>query len=119
MRKVRVFFLMALSVVLVSTLFSGCSDDELDGCGLTIVVKDATQPDVRLENARITVSKESGSIRREGVSDKNGEAYFFFDNEAIFDIDVAYGEEPFIRRGKSTVRLKHGEVVTKEVLVAE
>jgi hypothetical protein len=119
MKKVRIFFLMVLAVVLVSPLFISCGEDEIDGCGLTIVVKDATNPTQRLSNARITISQESGSIRRTGVSDANGEAYFFFDNEAIFGVDVAYGDEPLVRRGKSTVRLKYNEVVIKEVLVAE
>lgn len=118
MKKVRIFFLMALAIVLVTPLFSSCGEDEIDGCGLTIVVKDAMNPTQRLANARITISQESGSIRREGVSDVNGEAYFFFDNEAIFGVDVAYGDEPLVRRGKSTVRLKYNEVIIKEVLVA-
>ena len=95
--------------------FQSCSDD-LDGCGLTVVVKDATTGD-RIQGATISISKESGSIKRDGTSDVNGEAYFFFDNEAIFDINVSYGDAPNTRQGTSTVRLKYNEVVTKDVLV--
>ena len=67
----------------------------------------------------MNISKESGSVKRTGKTEANGEAYFFFDNEAIFGVDVAYGDEPLVRRGKSTVRLKYNEVVIKEELVAE
>lgn len=126
MKNIGRFFLTALSLLLVSPLFMACGDDEIDGCGLTVVVKDATNPSKRLTGAEITISKEAGDIRRNGTSDANGEAYFFFDNEAIFDIDVAYSyidstisPDPLIRRGKSTVRLKYNKTITKDVLVAE
>ncbi len=126
MKNVGRFFLTALALVLVSPLFIACGDDEIDGCGLTVVVKDATDASKRLAGAEITISKEAGDVRRTGTSDANGEAYFFFDNEAIFDIDVTYSyidstisPDPLIRRGKSTVRLKYNETVSKDVLVAE
>lgn len=111
------FFLLASFAFFFAPIFSSCSDDELDGCGLTVVVKDAANTSNLLQGATISISKESGSVKRDGVSDANGEAYFFFDNEAILDIDVSYGEAPNTRYGKSTVRLKYGEVVRKEVLV--
>lgn len=126
MKNVGRFFLTALALVLVSPLFIACGDDEIDGCGLTVVVKDATDASKRLAGAEITISKEAGDVRRTGTSDVNGEAYFFFDNEAIFDIDVTYSyidstisPDPLTRRGKSTVRLKYNETVSKDVLVAE
>ncbi len=119
MRKLRRFFLLILSVVLVSPLFSGCNDDELDGCGLTVVVKDAAKPSRRLPNASIVISQGSGGIRQDGKSDANGTAYFFFDNEAIFNIDVTFTENGVPRRGKSTVRLEYGKTVSKDVLVSE
>ena len=126
MKNIGRFFLTALTLMLVSPLFMACGGDEIDGCGLTVVVKDATDASKRLTGAQITISKEAGDVRRTGTSDANGEAYFFFDNEAIFDIDVTYSyidtiisPDPQIRRGKSTVRLKYNEVVTKDVSVAE
>lgn len=126
MKTIGRFFLTVLALMLVSPLFMACGDDEIDGCGLTVVVKDATNTSKRLTGAQITISKEAGDVRRTGTSDVNGEAYFFFDNEAIFDIDVTYSyidstisPDPQVRRGKSTVRLKYNETITKDVLVAE
>ncbi len=119
MKKIKKLFLAALVGMLVFPLFSSCGDDEIDGCGLTVIVKDATNPAQRLSGAKIIISKDSGNIRREQFSDANGEAYFFFDNEAIFDIDVEYTPEAVTRRGKSTVRLEYNKIVSKDVLVAE
>ncbi|MCQ2326607.1 MAG: hypothetical protein MJZ71_03500 [Bacteroidales bacterium] len=108
----RIFATIALFCFAIPC-FQSCNND-LDGCGLTVVVKDASSGE-RLPGAIINISKESGSIKKDGVSDKQGEAYFFFKNEAIFDINVSYAEGT--RQGKSTVRLRYDEVVTKEVLV--
>ena len=126
MKTIGRFFLTVLALMLVSPLFMACGDDEIDGCGLTVVVKDATNASKRLTGAQITISKEAGDVRRTGTSDVNGEAYFFLDNEVIFDIDVTYSyidstisPDPQVRRGKSTVRLKYNETITKDVLVAE
>lgn len=122
-------------VVTVTVCFAflglySCSDD-LDGCGLTVVVTDTTGN--RIPKANITVgvdvNGEIGSgetIKREAIADKNGEAYFFFDNEAIFTIYAKVdsivvrenGEELHLERvGKSTVQLKYDEMVTKNVIV--
>lgn len=114
------FFLIAICAVLVSPLFSSCAEDELDGCGLTVVVKDAKNPSKKYSNATVNISKESGSVKRTGKTEANGEAYFLFDNEAILDIFVTHVSEdemPVTRTGKSTVRLKDGEVVVKDVLI--
>lgn len=125
MRKNMIrFFLITICAVLISPLFSSCAEDELDGCGLTVVVKDAKNPSKKYGNATVNISKESGSVKRTGKTEANGEAYFFFDNEAILDIFVTHKDtisvEPLsivTRAGKSTVRLKHGEVVVKDVLI--
>ena len=121
MRKSLIrIFLIAICAVLVSPLFSSCAEEELDGCGLTVVVKDAKNTSKKYSNATVNISKESGSVKRNGKTGGNGEAYFFFDNEAILDIFVTHvsdDEMPVTRTGKSTVRLKYGEVVTKEVLI--
>ncbi len=121
MRKSLIrIFLIAICAVLVSPLFSSCAEEELDGCGLTVVVKDAKNTSKKYSNATVNISKESGSVKRNGKTGDNGEAYFFFDNEAILDIFVTHvsdDEMPVTRTGKSTVRLKYGEVVTKEVLI--
>ncbi len=114
------FFLITICAVLISPLFSSCAEDELDGCGLTVVVKDAKNPSTKYANATVNISKESGSVKRTGTTEANGEAYFVFDNEAILDIFVTHVSEdemPVTRTGKSTVRLKHGEVVVKDVLI--
>ncbi len=114
------FFLIAICAVLISPMFSSCAEEELDGCGLTVVVKDAKNTSKKYANATVNISKESGSVKRTGKTEGNGEAYFFFDNEAILDIFVTHvsdDEMPVTRTGKSTVRLKDGEVVVKEVLI--
>lgn len=121
MRKNMIrFFLITICAVLISPLFSSCAEEELDGCGLTVVVKDAKNPSKKYGNATVNISKESGSVKRTGETEANGEAYFFFDNEAILDIFVTHVSEdemPVTRTGKSTVRLKHGEIVVKDVLI--
>lgn len=121
MRKNMIrFFLITICAVLISPLFSSCAEEELDGCGLTVVVKDAKNPSKKYGNATVNISKESGSVKRTGKTEANGEAYFFFDNEAILDIFVTHVSEdamPVTRTGKSTVRLKDGEVVVKDVLI--
>jgi hypothetical protein len=121
MRKNMIrFFLIAICAVLISPMFSSCAEEELDGCGLTVVVKDAKNTSKKYANATVNISKESGSVKRTGKTEGNGEAYFFFDNEAILDIFVTHvsdDEMPVTRTGKSTVRLKDGEVVVKEVLI--
>lgn len=113
------FFLIAICAVLISPLFSSCAEKELDGCGLTVVVKDAKSTSKTYSNATVNISKESGSVKRTGKTEENGEAYFFFDNEAILDIFVNHQDTVtgVTRTGKSTVRLKHGEVVVKDVLI--
>ncbi|MCH3924170.1 MAG: carboxypeptidase-like regulatory domain-containing protein [Bacteroidales bacterium] len=113
--KILKIFSAFLFICLILPCFSSCSDD-LNGCGLTVVVKDAKTGE-RIPGATISISKDAGSIKRDGVSDKNGEAYFFFENEAIFDVNVSYGVAPNIRKGTSTIRLKYNEVVTSDVLV--
>lgn len=42
---------------------------------------------------------------------------FFFDNEAIFDINATYGVAPYTKSGKSSKRLKYNEVVKQEVIL--
>jgi hypothetical protein len=114
------FFLIAICAVLISPIFSSCAEDKLDGCGLTVVVKDAKNPSKTYAGTTVNISKDSGSVKRTGKTESNGEAYFVFDNEAILDIFVTHVSEdamPVTRTGKSTVRLKDGEVVVKDVLI--
>ena len=108
-------FVAILFFALLIPIFQGCNDD-IDGCGLTVIVKDAKTGE-RVPGANIHVGKDAGTITRDGISDNNGEAYFVFDYEAIFDINVTYGEAPNTKTGFSRVRLKDGEVVTKDVLI--
>ncbi|MBR1775148.1 MAG: hypothetical protein IJ759_06435 [Bacteroidales bacterium] len=113
-------FAAILFFSVVIPVFSGCGDD-LDGCGLTVVAVDgySTTPDgqnnTRLVGAKVHVGKNNGTITRDDVTDNHGEAYFFFYNEAIFDVTVSYGVSPDIKTGTATVRLKEGQVVTKVV----
>lgn len=123
---------IVVTIVVCFAFFGLCScSDDLDGCGLTVVVTDTTGN--RIPAAQITVgvdvNGEIGSgatIRRDAQADKNGEAYFFFENEAIFTIYAKVdsvvvrenGEELHVERvGKSTVQLKYDEMVTKNVIV--
>jgi hypothetical protein len=117
MKKNIVKFL-SLILLLVGTtaLFYGCKEDK--SCKLVVVVKDVKDPSILIPKAKILIKKDPGNITREGISDSNGEAYFTFDNEAIFDIFVEKTDQTgYTRYGKSTVRLIPGETVTREVLL--
>lgn len=109
---------LSLILLFVSTtaLFYGCKED--NSCKLVVVVKDVKDTSILIPKAKITIKKDPGNIVREGVSDSKGEAYFTFDNEAIFDIFVEKTDATgYTRYGKSTVRLIPGETVTRDVLL--
>ena len=108
-------FALILFFATLMPCFSSCSGD-LDGCGLTVIVMDAITGE-RVADAAIHVSQGSGTIYRDGKTNHDGEAKFMFDHEAIFNINASIGEAPNVKNGSSTVRLKFGEVITKEVLV--
>lgn len=124
--KLNIFGKIAiLALICMSAIgFQSCSDD-IDGCGLTVVVADAQGN--RIDGAAVIVGVDrngeiaggGNTIRKEAVSDKNGEAYFFFDNEAIFTIfaSITADDGYTVRTGKSTVQLKYGKMITKEVLL--
>lgn len=113
-------FAMIMIFSIAIPFFSGCNKD-LDGCGLTVVAVDGNdvsedgQYNTRISEAKIHIGKNNGTITRDGVSDAHGEAYFFFDNEAIFDITITYGEAPDTKTGSATVRLKEGQKIRKVV----
>ena len=119
LRKIVASLIICLTIV----GFSSCSDD-LDGCGLTVVVTDSVGN--RIPGAHITVGvdingeiADGNTIKRDATADRNGEAYFFFDNEAIFTIYASIlAEDGYtLRSGKSTVQLKYNEMVTKDVIL--
>ncbi|MBP1630338.1 MAG: hypothetical protein H6Q15_1231 [Bacteroidetes bacterium] len=116
------FFCFALLLLVSVPFLSGCKEED-NSCKLKVMVKQAANPAVRVPGAKIVIAKESSYIKREGVTDSQGEAFFSFDNEAIFDINVNYqvfdttGALVSTSTGKSTVRLVPGETVEKEVLI--
>ncbi|MDR0790049.1 MAG: hypothetical protein LBO06_04555 [Bacteroidales bacterium] len=121
-RNIVRFFSMVMFLAFVATTFSCAEDTE---CRLKVIVKDVTNQSHRISNATIHIGKESGSVKQDGVSDANGEAFFTFDMEAIMDINVEYiirdttGAVVVNRIGKSTVRLVAGELVEKDVLLQQ
>ena len=115
-RNILTKFVAVLFCTCVIACFNSCNDD-IDGCGLTVIVTDPAANGARVSGATIKIGKDAGTVRREGVSDNNGEAHFIFDHEAIFDINVSYGSAPYEKTGLSTVRLQEGKVVKKEVLI--
>ena len=116
------FFCFALLLLVSVPFLSGCKEED-NSCKLKVMVKKASDPAVRVPGAKIVINKASGNITREGVTDSHGEAFFTFDNEAIFDINVNYqvfdstGALESTSTGKSTVKLVPGETVEKEVLI--
>ncbi|MDR1006718.1 MAG: hypothetical protein LBL74_07635 [Bacteroidales bacterium] len=120
-RNIIKIFALVVLVALSTTMFS-CMDDT--DCRLKVIVKDVRDQNVRYPNAKVVVSKGNGNVKQNGVTDANGEAFFTFDMEAIFDIGVTYSTydtlispDTIRRTGKSTVSLKAGEIVEKDVLL--
>ncbi|MBR1626380.1 MAG: hypothetical protein IJ681_04465 [Bacteroidales bacterium] len=106
-------FVAVLFFSVMIPCFSSCSDD-LDGCGLTVVVIDG-QTNERISGAAVHVGISAGTITADDYSNDHGEAKFFFKNEAIFDVTVKSGEAPYIKNGSARVRLKDGKVVLKKI----
>ncbi|MDR1846560.1 MAG: hypothetical protein LBR17_00360 [Bacteroidales bacterium] len=118
-RNIVRFLSLVIVFAFITGVFSCAEDTE---CRLKVVVKDAyTQ--ARIPNINVHVGKGSGSVKDDGVSDANGEAFFTFEMEAIMDITISaivYNENGVpigTRQGKSTVRLIAGELVEKDVLL--
>ena len=85
---------------------------------MVVIVQDVTNSSIRIPGATINISKGSGSVKANGVSDSKGEANFVFDNEAILDINVSLPlNNGTTRYGTSTVRLIPGETVENQVLL--
>lgn len=114
-RNILKSFVAILLFAVLVPVFQSCSDDD-DQCRLTVVVKNAKTGE-RVAGASIHIGKDAGTITRDDVSNANGEAYFVFDNEAIFDVNASYGVAPNTQSGLSRVQLKKGERVTSEVLI--
>lgn len=112
------FFSFMLILSIAIPFISGCKEDD-NRCKLVVIVQDVTDTSIRVPGVTISISKESGSVKANGVTDSQGEANFVFDNEAILDINVSKSDTSGhnTRYGKSTVRLVPGETVTKEVLL--
>jgi hypothetical protein len=112
------FFSFMLILSIAIPFISGCKEDD-NRCKLVVIVQDVTDTSIRVPGVTISISKESGSVKANGVTDSQGEANFVFDNEAILDINVSKSDTSGnnTRYGKSTVRLISGETVTKEVLL--
>lgn len=107
---------------------NSCEDDT--SCRLKIFVT-SDNSTKRMPNINVHVGKENGSVTRDGITDANGEVFFTFDLEAILDVDANYTYDSIVmvpqlydtiydtvafeRTGKSTTRLKPGELVEIEV----
>lgn len=108
-----------LILAIAIPFISGCKEDD-NRCKLVVIVQDVTDTSIRIPGATISISKDAGSVKADGVTDSKGEANFVFDNEAILDINVSITDElGYTRYGKSTVRLVPGETVEKQVLLQQ
>lgn len=106
-----------LILAIAIPFISGCKEED-NKCKLVVIVQDVTNSSIRIPGATINISKGSGSVKANGVSDSQGEAHFTFDNEAILDINVSLPlNNGTTRYGTSTVRLIPGETVEKQVLL--
>ena len=108
------FFSFMLILAIAIPFISGCKEED-NKCKLVVIVQDVTDSSIRIPGVTINISKGSGSVKANGVTDSKGEAHFTFDNEAILDINVSLPGTT--RSGKSTVRLIPGETVEKQVLL--
>ena len=107
-----------LLLAIAIPFLSGCKED--NKCRLVVKVVDVTNTSIVIPGASIEISKESGSVKAEGITDSKGEAFFTFDNEAILDINVSKTDNVgYTRYGKSTVRLVPGETEEKQVLLQQ
>ena len=112
------FFSFMLVLAIAIPFLSGCKED--NKCKLIVKVVDVTNTSIVIPEATISISKESGSVKADGITDSKGEAFFTFDNEAILDINVTKIDNlGHTRIGKSTVRLIPGETVEKLVLLQQ
>ncbi|MDD2191808.1 MAG: hypothetical protein PHO12_04640 [Bacteroidales bacterium] len=112
------FFSFMLVLAIAIPFLSGCKED--NKCKLIVKVVDVTNTSIVIPEATISISKESGSVKADGITDIKGEAFFTFDNEAILDINVTKIDNlGYTRVGKSTVRLIPGETVEKLVLLQQ
>ncbi len=113
------FFSFMLILAIAIPFISGCKEDD-NRCKLVVIVQDVTDTSIRIPGATISISKDAGSVKADGVTDSKGEANFVFDNEAILDINVSITDTlGYTRYGKSTVRLVPGETVEKQVLLQQ
>ena len=108
------FFSFMLILAIAIPFISGCKEED-NKCKLVVIVQDVTDSSIRIPGVTINISKGSGSVKANGITDSKGEAHFTFDNEAILDINVSLPGTT--RSGKSTVRLIPGETVEKQVLL--
>ena len=110
------FFSFMLVLAIAIPFLSGCKEDTK--CRLVVKVGDVTNTAIVIPGASISISKDAGNVKAEGISDSKGEAFFTFDNEAILDINVSKKDATnYTRFGKSTVRLVPGETQEKQVLL--
>jgi hypothetical protein len=116
----------ACLIALFTLGFNACKDDS--DCRLKVIVKDVKTGNARIVGAKISIGKGSSNVKPleepqvDGsyYSDANGEAFFTYEMEAIWDINVEYYDSvppAHLRIGKATVRLKAGELVEQEVLL--
>jgi hypothetical protein len=111
------FFSFLLILAIAIPFISGCKEED-NRCKLLVVVQDVNDTSIRIPGATISISKNAGSVKANGVTNSKGEANFVFDNEAILDINVSLPlDNGKTRYGKSTVRLVPGETVEKQVLL--
>ena len=107
-----------LVLAIAIPFLSGCKEDTK--CKLVVKVVDVGDTSIVIPGATINISKESGSVKAEGITDSKGEAFFTFENEAILDIFVTKTDAAnYTRQGKSTVRLIPGETQEKQVLLQQ
>ena len=81
------FFSFMLILAIAIPFISGCKEED-NRCKLLVIVQDVNDTSIRIPGATINISKGSGSVKANGVSDSKGEANFVFDNEAILDINM-------------------------------
>ncbi len=121
MRIISVKNLIAIFVVMsiATFVFLGCKKTNTD-CTAVIMVKSLTDTNVTVAYADVIIAPDYPDVRVEGKSDATGQFQTVFKYEGILDIiaiKITPGTPPDTIRGKTVIRLKPGETVTKTVFV--
>ncbi len=110
--------LLIASALLISTLtgmfITSCDKDTNSYLHVTVV--DETDKSKTFEGAEVKVDMNGSAVKREGLTDANGEFFTSFPAPAVFNVQAIYeiaeqsnSTTKVYREGKGSARLKDGD----------